>query len=72
VRVCLLVAVGHAGCWLVVVAAAIGVTPRIVQVDILAKVLSSQEVPKKSSLEKRWGAIQHVFLHRISMRVLLA
>jgi len=44
----------------------------IVQVDILAKVLSSQELPKKSSLEKRWGAMQHIFLCRILMRVLLA
>ena len=49
-----------------------GITPRIVQVDILAKVLSSQELPKKSSLGERWGAMQHIFLHRISMRVLLA
>jgi len=40
--------------------------------DILAKVLSSQELQKKSSLQKRWGAMQHIFLHRISMRVLLA
>ena len=71
----MLVAVGHGGCWLAVVgvvAVVGGVTPRILQVDILAKVLSSQELPKKSSLEKRCGAVQHVFLHRISMRVLLA
>ena len=69
-RVCLLVAVGHAGCWLVVVAAAaVGLTPRIVRVDILAKVLYFQELPKNSGLEKKWGAMQHVFLHRISMRV---
>jgi len=55
-----------------VVVVVVGVTSRILQVDILAKVLSSQELPKKSSLEKRLGATQHVFLHRISMRVLLA
>ena len=41
-------------------------------VDILAKVRDFKELNKKSSLEKRWGAMQHVFLHRISMRVLLA
>ena len=44
----------------------------IFQVDILAKVLSFREFQKKSSLEKRWGAVEHVFLHRISMRVLVA
>ncbi len=68
----MLVAVGRGGCWLVAVVVVVGVTPRIFQVDILAKVLSSQELPKKSSLEKRCGAMQHVFLHRILMRVLLA
>jgi len=39
-----------------------GITPRIVQVDILAKVLSSQELPEKSSSEKRCGAMQHIFV----------
>ena len=75
VRVCLLVAVGCGGRWLIVVAVVavvIGVTPRMFQVDILAKVLSSQELHKKSSLDKRCGAMQHVFLHRILMRILLA
>ena len=43
---CLLVAAGCDGCWLAVV---VGVTPRMVQVDILAKVLSYQELPKKSA-----------------------
>ncbi len=42
VRVCLLVAVGRGGCWLVAVAVAVvAVTPKILQVDILVKVLSS-------------------------------
>jgi len=71
VRVCLLVAVGHGGCWLIAVTIIVGVTPRICEVDIL--VLSSQELPKKSSRKKQQGgAMQRVFLHRMSMRVLLA
>ena len=49
VCVCLLVVVGRGGCWLIAVAVIVGVTPSIVQVDILAKVLSSQELRKKSS-----------------------
>ena len=48
-HVCLLVAVGHGGCRLVAVVVG-GVTARIFQVDILAKVISSQELSKKSSL----------------------
>ena len=40
--------------------------------DILAKVLVFQELRKKWGLEKRLWAMQHVFLRRISMRVLLA
>jgi len=48
VCVCLLVAAGRGGCWLVAVAV-VGITPRIFQVDILATVLSSQEFPKKST-----------------------
>ena len=49
----MLVAVGRGGCWLVVAVAVavavVGVTPSVFEVDILAKVLSSQELPKKSS-----------------------
>jgi len=52
----LLVAVECGGCWLavavVVVVGGGGATPRIFEVDILAKVLSSQDLPKKSSNEK--------------------
>ena len=52
VHVCLLVAAERGGCWLVAVAivvVVVGVTPRILQVNILAKVSSSQELPKKSA-----------------------
>ena len=66
-RVCLLVAVGRGGCWLAV--AVVGVTPRIFQVDILAKVLSSQELPKKSSLEKRWGNAARLFAQNFDARL---
>ena len=47
----MLVAVGRGGCWLVAVVVVVGggVTPRILEVDILAKVLSSQNLPKKAS-----------------------
>ena len=44
----------------------------IVQVDILAKVLYFQELRKKSDLDWTPPAKEHVFLHRISVRVLLA
>ena len=50
----------------------VGVTPRIVQVDILAKVHKIQEFLEESDFEKTTRAKEHVFLHRISMRVLLA
>jgi len=62
---------GCGGCWLVLVAA-VGVTPRIVQVDHSGQGSIIPELPKKSSLEKRLGAMQQVFSHRISMRALLA
>ena len=65
----MLVAVGHGGCWLVVVV--VGVTPRVLRVDILAKVLSSQETIEYQANTK-CGAIQDVCLLRIPMRVLLA
>jgi len=60
----LLVAVGRGGCWVVVIVVAVigGVTPRIFQVDILAKVMSSQELHKKSSLEK-WCNAARLFAH---------
>ena len=41
----------------------------VVQVDILPKVTHFQELPKKSGLEKQWGAMQHIFSQSISMRV---
>jgi hypothetical protein len=41
-------------------------------VDILAKVLSFQELPKKSASENTSRGIGTGFLHRMSMRVLLA
>ena len=44
----------------------------IVQVDILAKVLYFQELLKKSDFDWTPPAKEHVFLHRISVRVLLA
>ncbi len=73
-RVCLLVAVGRGGCWLVVVVVVVvvvgGVTPRILQVDILAKVLSSQELPKKSSfLKKMWGNAARLFAENFDARL---
>ena len=40
-----------------------------VQVDILAKVLYFQELLKKSDFDWTPPAKEHVFLHRISMRV---
>jgi len=50
---CLLVAAGCDGCWLVaVVVVVVGVTPRIVQVDILAKVLYFQELLDESDFGK--------------------
>ena len=64
-------AAGCGGCWLVVVVV-VGVTPRIVQVDILAKVHKIQEFLGESDFEKTTQAKEHVFLHIILMRVLLA
>jgi len=71
VRVCLLVAVGCSGCWLVVAIVVVsGVTPRIFQADILAKVLSSQKLHKKSNFWKGWGATQHIFFaHNFDARL---
>ena len=70
VRVCLLVAVGCGSCWLVAVVAVVGVTPRILQVDILAKVLTSQELPNTSSSETKSRAMQRAcFAHYVDARL---
>jgi len=61
VRVCLLVAVGHSGCWIAIAYVVVGVIPRIHQVDILAKILTSQELCKKSSIEKDGGSAARLF-----------
>ena len=44
----------------------------ILQVDIQTKVRRIQELLEKSDFGKSLGAVQHVFLQRIAMRVLLA
>jgi len=50
----------------------VGIIPKILQVDILTKVPSSQELAKKSAGVKTSRNSGTGFLHRMSMGVLLA
>ena len=65
-RACVLVRAGCGVSWPVVTVVVIvggGVAPRCDQVEILAKVLSSQELPKKSSLETNVGNAARLLSH---------